>query len=381
MHECPGIREGKIIVQTMNSSKKREMLNFTVGPVMSGRNVRKIGGQQTPYFRTSEFSEVMFENERLMKEFTKAPEGSRAIFLTASGTGSMETSIINSFTRKDKVLIINGGTFGARFVEICRIHKIPFKEITLDVGKTIKRSDLYQYDQKGFTGLLVNACETSTGVHYDLELISEFCSRNGLFFIIDAISSFLADELDMKKLGADIVITGSQKALACPPGISILVLSGRAIKRAEKINISSLYFNVPLMLKNGERGQTPFTPAVSILLQINERLKEIEHHGGVDTETKRIEALADDFRKKIKNLPFEIVPESMSNALTALHPIRCNAYQIFTTLKNEYEIWICPNGGDLKNKIFRVGHMGDLTFKSNDILIQAFLDMKKRGML
>lgn len=357
------------------------MLNFTVGPVMSDEAVLSLGAQQVPYFRTPEFSELMFENERLMKEFARAEENARVVFLTGSGTASMEASVINSFTAEDKLLVINGGSFGQRFVDICAIHDIPYEEIKLQTGKALREETLYQYDGKGFTGLLVNVHETSTGVHYDIEMISKFCKKNNIFLVVDAVSSFLADEFNMAELGADIMITGSQKALACPPGVSIMVLSERAVKRIESRDVKCLYLNLKSALKNGERGQTPFTPAVSILIQINARLKQIEVSGGLEAEYKRIKEQAEDFREKIKGLPFEIISESMSNAVTALHPLNVSAKDIFTVLKNEYNIWICPNGGDMAETVFRVGHIGALTKDDNTTLVNAFKDLQQRGLI
>ena len=95
------------------------MLNFTVGPVMCSNEVRAVGGEQVPYFRTPEFSNLMFENEKLMLEFAKAPEGSKVAFMTNSSTGSMEAVVMNCFDVNDNVLIIDGGSFGHRFVELC----------------------------------------------------------------------------------------------------------------------------------------------------------------------------------------------------------------------------------------------------------------------
>lgn len=357
------------------------MLNFTVGPVMSDEEVRKIGGEQVPYFRTPEFSAVMLENEKLMKKFAKAGENARVVFITGSGTASMEAAVMNVFDETDKVLVVNGGSFGHRFVELCQIHDVPYEEITLETGKALTKERLDAYDGKGFTGFLVNVHETSTGVHYDINMISEFCKKNGIFLVVDAISSFLADEFDMAELGVQVMITGSQKALACPPGVSVVVLSGEAVQRVESRNVKCMYLNLKSALKNGERGQTPFTPAVGTLRQINARLKEIEAAGGVESETQKIAALAQDFREKIKDLPFEIVSDSMSNAVTPLHPLNVSAYQVFTTLKDEYGIWVCPNGGELADKIFRVGHIGALTKEDNTTLVNALRDMQKRGLL
>ena len=357
------------------------MINFTVGPVQSSEKVRSIGAEQVPYFRTPEFSDLMKENEKLMKKFAKASDDSRVVFITGSGTASMEACVMNLFTSEDKVLVVNGGSFGNRFVQLCEIHDVPHEVIALEKGKTLTREELYKYDGMGFTGFLVNMHETSTGVLYDIDMISEFCKKNDIFLLVDAISAFLANPINVKEQHVGAMITGSQKALACPPGISVIVLSPEAIERIERNKVKSMYFDLQDALKNGERGQTPFTPAVAILIQINERLKEIEAQGGVESEIKRIATLAEDFRTKIKELPFEIMSESLSNAVTPLHPTTASAYDIFTTLKDEYEIWVCPNGGDLADTLFRVGHIGYLTEADNNALIHALEDMKKRGLI
>jgi len=357
------------------------MINFTVGPVQSCEAVRAVGAEHVPYFRTPEFSQVMLENESLMKQFANAPEGARVVFLTGSGTASMEAAVMNVFTPADKVLLVNGGSFGQRFHELCEIHEIPFEEIRLATGKALTAEHLAPFENQGFTGFLVNIHETSTGVRYNPELISDFCRRNGLFLVVDAISSFLADEFRMADWGVDVMITGSQKALACPPGISVMVLSPKAVERIQGNKVRSMYFDLKSALKNGERGQTPFTPAVGTLLQIHARLKEIEAKGGVEVETAAIAALADYFRSQIGDLPLDICSEAMSNAVTPLMTRNCSAHEIFTILKDEYGLWVCPNGGEYKDKIFRVGHIGALTKEDYQVLLKALRDLRDRGIL
>lgn len=357
------------------------MLNFTVGPVMCSDEVRAVGGEQIPYFRTPEFSDVMLENEQLMLKFAKAPKGSKAVFMTNSSTGSMEAVVMNCFTVNDKVLVVDGGSFGHRFVELCEIHDIPHDVIKLKYGQKLTKERLYEYDGKDYTGLLVNVDETSTGVLYDTEMIGEFCRKNYLFFVCDCVSSFLADPFDMNKCGAEVMITGSQKVLACPPGVSVIILAPEAVDRVKRAKAKSMYFNLADCLKNMERGQTPFTPAVGILLQINTRLKEIEKAGGADVEIERVRLQAEDFRHKIKNLPFELVSESPANGVTAVHPVNGDAYTIYTELKDHYGIWICPNGGELKNSVFRVGHIGHLSHDDNTTLVDAMEDLQKKGVL
>ena len=113
------------------------------------------------------------------------------------------------------------------------------------------------------------------------------------------------------------------------------------------------------------------------------RLKEIDAAGGADAEIERIAHLANYFRNKLKeyNLPFEIISESLSNAVTPLHPKTASAYDIFLKIKDEYDMWICPNGGDMKDIVFRVGHIGCLAESDFDKLINAFVDLKKKNFI
>ena len=184
--------------------------------------------------------------------------------------------------------------------------------------------------------MIVNIHETSTGVLYDADMLGTFCRRNSMLFIVDAISSFLADPIDMTKQGIDVIITGSQKVLACAPGVALLVLAPKALERIEQSEIKTMYFDLKDALKNAERGQTPFTPAVGVLRQFNHRLKQIEQAGGVGIEIERTRAQAEDFRKKIAELPFDIPSNRMSNALTPLSPRNVSAYDIFLELKDNY---------------------------------------------
>lgn len=357
------------------------MINFTVGPVQSEESVRAIGAEQVPYFRTAEFSSTMLENEKLILEFAHAPKDSRAVFITGSGTASMEATVMNVLRTDDKVLVVNGGSFGERFVELVKLHGIPYEEIKLQAGETLTEKHLEKYDNMPFTAFLVNLHETSTGVLYDVELIKSFCLRNRLLLIVDAISCFLAEPIDMEKQFIDVLITGSQKALACPPGISVIALSPTALKRVEETPVKCMYLNLKSALKNGERGQTPFTPAVGILNQINLRLKNIKKNGGVESEIKKVHSLAEYFRLRLTNLPLKAFAKTPSSAVTALETINVSAYDVFVTLKDEYGIWVCPNGGELKDKVFRVGHIGDLSFNDYDKLLDALNDLVKRGIL
>lgn len=159
----------------------KKMLNFTVGPVQMDEETLSLGSNQIPYFRTKEFSALMKENERLLCKFFDAPENSRVVFMTGSGTASMEGGVMNFFDSSDKVLVVNGGSFGSRLVELCQIHGIPSTEIKLDFGKPLTSEILSRYENQKYTGFLVQLCETSSGVLFDMNLIGNFCKRSFYF--------------------------------------------------------------------------------------------------------------------------------------------------------------------------------------------------------
>lgn len=119
------------------------MFNLPADPVLCSGEVRSIGGEQAPYFRTPEFSSVILENEKLMLKYAKAPEDPKAVFMTNASTGSMEAVVMNSFTDADKVLVIDGGSPGHRFVELRKIHEIPHEVITLNPGQKLTKERLY----------------------------------------------------------------------------------------------------------------------------------------------------------------------------------------------------------------------------------------------
>ena len=361
---------------------KKDHLNFAVGPVPIDDEISALGSDPVPYFRTAEFSALMLENERLFLQLLDAPPNARAVFLTGSGTSAMDASVSSVFSKNDRLLIVNGGSFGHRFCEIADCYGVPYDAIVLHTGKTLTAEDLAPYEGAGHTAFLINMDETSTGVLYDMDLVGDFCRRNGLFLVVDIVSAFLSDSFSMKDCGADIAFTGAQKALAVPPGVALMALSARAQEKIEAARERNYYLSLKKALNNQERGQTPWTPAVGTLIQINARLNAIQE-AGLERVQGGIRAVAEDFREKIRKYPFHIVSDRLPNAVTPLSPNNpeVSAHHLFEVLMDEYGIVICPNGGELKDTLFRVGHIGAHTTEDNDILLRAFDDLIARGIL
>ena len=309
----------------------------------------------------------------MLKRLLYTSETSEIVYITGSGSAAMESLVSNGFDGNDKLLIINGGTFGKRFVDIATIYNIPFDTIDLDYGEVLEKRHFENIDLHSFTALLVNIDETSTGQLYDINLLSKICKDNNLDLIVDAISSFLADELYMDKYNISSVILSSQKALALSPGLSILAISKdfyeRKIKNKKPVN---LYLNINEHIKNLTRGQTPNTPAVGIILELHNRLKNIKK---AEDEIERVKKNALYFRNKIKNYNLDIPDFPLSNALTPIVLPNNNAKEVFEYLKNNYGIFVNPTGGPLADKTIRVAHIGNLKESDYDMLLERISEV------
>lgn len=342
---------------------------FTIGPAQMYEHTLRVRNMVVPYFRTPEFSALMKENAALMKKFMGADENDEVIFLTASGSGAMEATVINCFSKNDKLLVISGGTFGERFEKICQIHQIPYEPLKLGHDETLTAEHFIPFENKGFTGLLVNLDETYTGQLYDISMIHQFCQRNNLYLIVDAISSFLCDPYNAQECGADATIVSSQKGLCLAPGLSIVHLSRRMVEeRVLKNDVQSLYFDYKDYLLNMVRGQTPFTPAVGVCFELNDMLHFIDEQG-LDKRLEDVKTRCDYFRNQIKGLPIFLPPYPLSNAISPIRFEKDIAMDFFTYLKDEKKIMVNPVGGDLGKRSIRVAHVGELSLKDYDDLI------------
>ncbi len=346
---------------------------FTVGPVEMRKEIKEIGGQQIPYFRTREFSDLMLESDRLLKKFMNAGSDFESVYLTASGTGAMEAAVMNCLNPKDKVLVIEGGTFGHRFAQLCAIHDIPYNSIQLSAEERLTPNHLKKFDNQGISALLVNINETSTGQLYDVRMLSDFCKRNKAFFIVDAISSFLIDSYNMSENNIDVTIISSQKGLCIAPGLSVIVLSNRILKeRVEHSNPKNLYFNFNDYITNFKRGQTPYTPCVGTCLEMYKALQLVDAVG-LQQFIKGIASVAEDFRNQVKALPVRLPEFPLGNAVTPIIFDKPIAKQVFKILKDKYGLTVNPTGGSREDYVLRIAHIGNTTKEDNNLLIEKMV--------
>ena len=340
---------------------------FTPGPVKMSPLILKIGALQPPYFRNQAFSELVLNCEAKLLTLVNAPADSRVIFLTASGTAAMEAVVMNILDPTKAAAVVNGGSFGQRFVDICCVHGIPIMELKVDRDTLSDRHVLQQSLPADV--LLINGHETSIGHLYDLNYVGCFCKQHDMLHAVDAISMFVTDPLDMQDQNIDVLILSSHKGLALPPGMAFVVLTPTALSRLNPSK--SFYFDFNKYLQDGTRGQTPFTPAVSIFFQLHARLEQLTAVG-LPSEWRRVAELASYFRKKIAKLPLEPYSRNMPNAMTTLRITNgISAFHLVNELEKKHKCVVAPNSGTLKETVFRVSHMGHMTFRDVDMLTKA----------
>ncbi len=353
---------------------KNNMKLFTVGPVQPYPEIAQVYQQDIPYFRTPLYGDLVLHNLERLAAHLNVGTGGRILYYAASGTGAMEATIDNCLIPQDKVLAIDGGTFGHRFCELLEHYAIPHTAICLAWDEALTPAHLAAYEGLGYTALLVNLHETSTGQYYDLRLLSDFCRRNGLLLIVDAISTFLADAYDMAGNGVDVTIFSSQKALCLSPGAAFIALSERMQQRLNPTPRSQ-YFEFGSYLRNLTRGQTPFTPAVNIMYEMDAMLSKIEREGGLQKWLEAIETKCRYFREKVTEAGFEINPHyTLSHMMTPIFTGAAPAYEVFKYLAEKHDIYVNPCGGELADKMLRISHVGNTTTDDIDTLIGALCE-------
>ncbi|MBF0539985.1 MAG: alanine--glyoxylate aminotransferase family protein [Nitrospirae bacterium] len=284
------------------------------------------------------------------------------IVLTSTGTGGMVSAVNNFFNSGDKVIVIDGGKFGERWTEICQSYGLNADVIKVEWGYTIKIEEVEKRlkADPNIKGVLVQATETSTGVNHDVEKLAKLIKNyENTLFIVDAVSSLVAHDLKTDEWGVDIMVSGSQKGLALPPGLAFIAVSEKAWKKAETSKLPHFYFNLKAELKNIKENQTNFTSPVSLLIGLNEAIKQLKEEG-LENVFKRHERLANATRAGIVAMGLKLYAKEMpSNSVTAIcAPDGIDGQEIYKILRDKYGITTAGGQGKAKGKIFRIAHLG-----------------------
>lgn len=312
------------------------------------------------HHRTPQFSAIIEEAKEGLKYLFQTKGD--VLILCASGTGAMEGSVSNLFSPGDNVIVINGGKFSERWVDICGAYGLNVQEINVEWGKAVDPSIVRDTlkKNKGIKGVFVQASETSTTVAHPVKELAEIVrDMADTILVVDGISGVGVFDIPMDKWGIDVLVSGSQKALMLPPGLSFVALSDKAWQFTEDAKLPRYYFDFRKERDKLRDNTTAYTPAISLIVGLRKVLQNIMEEG-LETIFARHESLATAARAAILALGLRpLAPDSPSNCATGFFvPDGIDGGKFARFLRDELGITIAGGQGHLKGKILRVAHMG-----------------------
>lgn len=332
------------------------------GPTTVPKRVLDAMAQPITNHRGPVYGEILDETTAMMSEVFQTDN--KSYLLTGSGTSAMEAAIANIVEKGDKVINVVGGKFGERLQQLTEVFGGESIEVTVPWGQAadpaeIKRVLEENDDVKALT-MIHN--ESSTAVVNPIQEVGKIMKDYDALFVVDTVSSLAGDTVKVDDYGLDICLSGSQKCIAAPPGMSAITINDDAWKVIDKVDSSTYYLDLKKMRKSGEKQppQTPYTPNVSLTYAMNEALSMVleeglcnrikRHHVGAQATRSAAEALG---------LSLFAREEDRSNTLTAINlPEGISDSDLRGTMRNKYQIEIAGGQDHLSGKIFRIGHMG-----------------------
>jgi len=338
----------------------RKQRLFTPGPTALHPAVQEASARPIVHHRTAEFRDVFRQSVLGLKKFLKT--SADVLILSCSGTGAMEAALLNVLQPGDAMLALVAGSFGQRWADIGRAHGMDVRTLEAPWGEAVAPARVAQAldAAPGIRAVFVQLSESSTGARHDVEALAQITrERAGVLLVVDAISGAGAIPLDTEAWGVDVVVVGSQKALALPPGLAFVALGPRAWERAEAA-APRFYFDLRRERKAQAGGESAFTPAISLVVALRSALAFVEDLGGVDALVGNAATLGAMTRAAAAALGLPLVaPRDHGDALTALYPpAGIESGAIVKGLKAEFGSTVAGGQGELTGRIFRLAHLG-----------------------
>ena len=333
---------------------------FSPGPTMLPPEVLLKMAEPVMHHREPEFERILAEIREGLKYLFQTKN--EVLTFTSSGTGAMEGAVSNILSKRDKALVVRGGKFGERWGEICKAYGIEFIPIDVEWGKAVDPKQIQKAlaSNPSVRGVYTQASETSTGAKHPIREIAEIVKKyEETVLVVDAITGIGVFDLPMDAWGIDVLISGSQKALMLPPGLSFVALSDKAWKSVERSNLPKFYFDFKKELKSVQKNQNSFTPAISLFVGLKESLRLIRKEG-LEAVFRRHEKLAEATRAAAKALGLELyAPDSPSNAVTAVKvPEGIQGGKLKSLFFEKFGITVAGGQDQAKGKIIRIAHLG-----------------------
>jgi len=331
---------------------------LTPGPTPVPPEVLETMSRPIIHHRTAEFQEIFKQlNEGLKYVFCTKED---VLTFATSGTGVMEGCVSNLLSPQDKVIVVKGGKFGERWAEICDAYNVNTIAIDVEWGKAVSPSHIKDLlkNNTDVKAVFTTHCETSTGTATDIKSIADAVSKTQAVLVVDAVSSLGAMELQKDNWGVDVVVSGSQKGLMIPPGLGFCTLSQKAWQIAEKSAFPKYYFDFIKARAKAQKNDTPYTPAVSLIIALNKALHMIKEEG-LENVLRRHSLLARAVRAAVKAMGMEVFSSSPANAVTAVKsPNGIDSGKLVNLMRTKYGVGIAGGQAKLKGRIFRIAHLG-----------------------
>lgn len=328
------------------------------GPVPIPFETLSVASEPIIHHRTAEFSKIFMEVSEDLKYVYQTKRD--VYILLSSGTGGMEAAVTNTLSQGDKVIVLNGGKFGERWGQIAKAYGLNVVEIALEWGEPFTKEELEAKlkENPDTKAVLATLSETSSGSVYDIKGYGEVCRNFDAILIVDAISGLGATPCPMDEWGIDVLVSASQKALMVPPGLAYIAFSEKAWKMVENSKLPKFYFDIKKYKKNLEKQTTPFTPAISLIIQQKKSLELIKNIG-LEALFEHHRILAEGTREGVKALKLELLSKIPGNICTAVKaPAGVDGEKIVKTMRNKYLAYIAEGQEPYKGKIFRIAHLG-----------------------
>ena len=345
----------------------RKPLLFLPGPMQVPDQVRAAGDRPLFNHRSPQMLELLTRLENGCQPLFGTT--GNVLFLASSGTGAMESAVVNLTSPGDEVIVIVGGTFATRWADIARAYGLTVHTVDVDWrrGATVQEVEAALKQWPNTQVVFHTWSESSTGVLNDMPEIGRLVRSQDRLLVADAVSGLAVSPMSMDAWNIDAVVVGSQKGLMVSPGLGLVAVGSRAWEKSDRAKTARFYFDWKKL-----KGTVPFTPALSLLFELDGALDFIHSQGTQKIFARRAE-VADRIRTLVKRSGMEIYALKPGNGITGVIPP--NGFDIAglrRRMENDFGIQIAGGLGKIKDTIFRIGHVGHVTDEEVNYFIESF---------
>jgi len=361
---------------------QKKYLLFAPGPSPIPPKVLLAMAEPIIHHRAPAYIKVLEEVREGLKYLFQTKN--EVLIFASSGTGAMEGAVTNTLCAGDKALVVQGGKFGERWANICKVYGVHAKIIHVEWGRAVDPEMIKKAleVEPAIKAVFIQASETSTGVRHPVKEIAGIVKNyENTILVVDAITGIGVFNLPTDEWNLDVVVGGSQKALMLPPGLAFAALTDKAWRFIEKSTLPKFYFDFRKELKTIKDNQSAYTPAVSLVIGLREVLRMIKEEG-LEHVFARTARMAKATREAMKALGLQLfAPDSPSDAVTAVvAPQGVDGQKVVKVLREKHNITIAGGQDQAKGKIFRIAHFGYMdTYDIVSAVAAVELTLKELG--